>query len=54
MARRTHSGWKDLTTKAPRPLIKAGNVGNGSASFTITVTSASLINLVNLFETKPV
>jgi hypothetical protein len=32
---------------------KAGNVGNGSTSFTVTVTSASLINIVNKFETKP-
>ena len=32
---------------------KAGNTGSGSTSFTVTVTSASLINLVPKFETKP-
>lgn len=32
---------------------KAGNTGNGTASFTVTVTFASLIQLVNSYETKP-
>jgi uncharacterized repeat protein (TIGR03803 family) len=31
----------------------AGNQGGGSTSFTVQVTFASLINLVDLFETKP-
>jgi hypothetical protein len=31
----------------------AGNVGGGSTSFTVSVTYGSLINLVKLFEAKP-